>query len=106
VPNSRIKVPESAAVGESMEIRAMIMHPMENGFNFDSQGTTIPVHIITDFVCTYDGAEIVRVQLQPGLSANPYFSFYLTATRSGSVDFKWTDQDGTVTTNSAQLQVT
>ena len=104
--NSRIKVPESAAVGESIEIRAMIMHPMENGFNFDSQGTTIPVHIITDFVCTYDGAEIVRVQLQPGLSANPYFSFYLTATRSGSVDFKWTDQDGTVTTNSAQLQVT
>jgi sulfur-oxidizing protein SoxZ len=106
VLNSRIKVPESAAVGESIEIRAMIMHPMENGFNFDSQGTTIPVHIITDFVCTYDGAEIVRVQLQPGLSANPYFSFYLTATRSGSVDFKWTDQDGTVTTNSAQLQVT
>jgi sulfur-oxidizing protein SoxZ len=79
---------------------------MENGFNFDSQGTTIPVHIITDFVCTYDGAEVVRVQLQPGLSANPYFSFYLTATRSGAVDFKWTDQDGTVTTNSAQLQVT
>ena len=106
MPNSRIKVPESAAAGESIEIRAMIMHPMENGFNFDSQGTTIPVHIITDFVCTYDGAEIVRVQLQPGLSANPYFSFYLTATRSGSVDFKWTDQDGTVTTNSAQLQVT
>jgi sulfur-oxidizing protein SoxZ len=106
VPNSRIKVPESAAAGESIEIRAMIMHPMENGFNFDSQGTTIPVHIITDFVCTYDGAQVVRVQLQPGLSANPYFSFYLTATRSGPVEFTWTDQDGTVTTNSAQLQVT
>jgi sulfur-oxidizing protein SoxZ len=106
VPNSRIKVPESAAAGESIEIRAMIMHPMENGFNFDSQGTTIPVHIITDFLCTYDGAQVVRVQLQPGLSANPYFSFYLTATRSGPVEFTWTDQDGTVTTNSAQLQVT
>ena len=106
MPNSRIKVPESAAAGESIEIRAMIMHPMENGFNFDSQGTTIPVHIITDFVCTYDGAQVVRVQLQPGLSANPYFSFYLTATRSGPVEFTWTDQDGTVTTNSAQLQVT
>ncbi|MGA2563953.1 MAG: thiosulfate oxidation carrier complex protein SoxZ [Steroidobacteraceae bacterium] len=106
MPNSRIKVPESAAAGESIEIRAMIMHPMENGFNFDSQGTTIPVHIITDFLCTYDGAQVVRVQLQPGLSANPYFSFYLTATRSGPVEFTWTDQDGTVTTNSAQLQVT
>ena len=31
---------------------------------------------------------------------------YLTATRTGPVDFTWTDQDGTVTTNSAMLQVT
>lgn len=84
----------------------MIMHPMENGYNVDTQGTTIPVHIITDFVCTYDGAEVLRVQLQPGLSANPYFSFYLTATQSGSVDFVWTDQDGTMTSNSAMLLVT
>jgi sulfur-oxidizing protein SoxZ len=106
VPYSRIKVPEDAKAGENVEIRAMIMHPMENGYNFDSQGTTIPVHIITQFVCTYDGAEVVRVQLQPGLSANPYFSFYLTATRSGPVDFRWTDQDGTITTNSATLLVT
>lgn len=106
MPYSRIKVPEDAKAGENVEIRAMIMHPMENGYNFDSQGTTIPVHIITQFVCTYDGAEVVRVQLQPGLSANPYFSFYLTATRSGPVDFRWTDQDGTITTNSATLLVT
>jgi sulfur-oxidizing protein SoxZ len=104
--NSRIKVPENAKSGDNVEIRAMIMHPMENGYNVDTQGTTIPVHIITDFVCTYDGAEVLRVQLQPGLSANPYLSFYLTATKSGPVDFTWTDQDGTITTNSAPLLVT
>jgi sulfur-oxidizing protein SoxZ len=106
VANSRVKVPANAKAGDDVEIRAMIMHPMENGYNVDTQGTTIPVHIITDFVCTYDGAEVLRVQLQPGLSANPYFSFYLTATRSGSVDFAWTDQDGTMTRNSAMLLVT
>ena len=53
----------------------MIMHPMENGFDVDSQGTTIPVHIITDFVCSYDGEDVFRVRLEPGISANPYFSF-------------------------------
>jgi sulfur-oxidizing protein SoxZ len=104
--NSRVKVPASAKAGDNLEIRAMIMHPMENGYNVDTQGTTIPVHIITDFVCTYDGAEVVHIQLQPGLSANPYFSFYLTASKSGPVDFTWTDQDGTITTNSATLLVT
>jgi hypothetical protein len=55
------------------------------------------VHIITDFVCSYDGAEAFRVTLEPGLSANPYFSFFIRATRSGAVDFLWRDQDGTIT---------
>jgi len=105
MPNTRIKVPASAKAGEDVEIRAMIMHPMENGFNVDSQGTLIPVEIITDFVCEYDGAEVFRVQLQPGLSANPYFSFYLRATKSGTVAFTWTDQDGTVTKASAPITV-
>ena len=66
--NSRVKVPTNAKGGDNVEIRAMIMHPMENGYNVDTQGTTIPVLIVTEFVCTYDGAEVVRVQLQPGLS--------------------------------------
>ncbi len=83
----------------------MIMHPMENGFNVDTQGTTIPVHIITDFVCLYLGEEVVRVKLEPGLAANPYFSFYLKAERSGAVEFEWRDQDGTITRESATLNV-
>lgn len=104
--NSRIRVPATANAGDVVEIRAMVMHPMENGFRVDTQGTTIPVHIITDFVCNYDGAEVFRVRLEPGLTANPYFSFFLKATRSGAVDFAWVDQDGSVTTASAPIEVT
>lgn len=103
--NNRIKVPESAQRGEVVEIRGMIMHPMENGFNFDTQGTVIPVHIITDFICRYLGEEVVRVKLEPGLAANPYFAFYLKAKESGAVEFEWIDQDGTVTHASAVLNV-
>jgi sulfur-oxidizing protein SoxZ len=65
VANSRVKVPTSAKAGDNVEIRVMIMHPMENGYNVDTQGTASPIHIITDFVCIYDGAEVLRVQLQP-----------------------------------------
>ena len=104
--NNRFKVPENAKRGEAIEIRAMIMHPMENGFNFDTQGTTIPVHIITDFLCRYLGEDVVRVKLEPGLAANPYFSFYLEAQRSGEVEFEWTDQDGSITRAVAMLNVT
>src|SRR6201986_41923 len=101
MPNTRIKVPDTAKAGDVVEIRAVIQHPMENGFNVDSQGTTIPVEIITDFVCEYDGGEVFRVKLEPGLSANPYFSYFIRATRSGTVDFLWQDPDGSITTASA-----
>ena len=104
--NSRVKVPLSAKSGDNVEILAMIMHPMENGFRVDTQGTTIPVHIITDFVCSYDGAEAFCVTPEPGLTANPYFSFFIRATRSGAVKFLWRDQDGTITRASAPLVVT
>ena len=106
MPNTRIKVPPTAKAGEAVQIRAIIQHPMENGFRVNSQGTTIPVEIITDFVCRYDGQEVFRVKLEPGISANPYFEFFLLATRSGPVDFWWKDQDGTETTASAPLEVT
>jgi sulfur-oxidizing protein SoxZ len=103
--NTRIRLPETAAPGEIIEVRAIIQHPMENGFRLTTQGETIPVDIITDFVCTYDGTEVFRVQLEPGLSANPYFSFYLKATTTGPVDFWWKDQHGVETTAQKQLVV-
>lgn len=106
MPNTRIKVPDSAKAGDIVEIRAVIQHPMENGFNVTSAGVVIPVHIITDFFCEYDGGEVFRVKLEPGLSANPYFSFFLKATKTGPVDFHWIDQDGTKTDATATLTVT
>jgi sulfur-oxidizing protein SoxZ len=48
---TRVRVPASVKAGDIIEIRA-ILHPMENGFRVDTQGTTIPVHIITEFVCS------------------------------------------------------
>jgi len=104
--NTRIRVPESAALGDVIDIRAMIMHPMDNGYSYHTNGELIPVDIITSFTCRYLGEEVVSVTLEPGLSANPIFTFRLRATASGPVDFEWIDQHGDVTTATAHLTVT
>lgn len=104
--NFRIRVPETAITGEAVEIRAMIMHPMDNGHTWTTQGGLIPVDIITDFTCRYLGEEVLRVRLEPGLSANPIFTFRLRAVRSGMVGFEWVDQHGTATTAESWLEVT
>lgn len=104
--NTRIRVPEKAAEGEMVVVRAMLMHPMDNGFTSDTTGRIIPVNIATDFTCTYDGKEVFRAKLEPGLSANPIFTFRLRATRTAPVHFLWKDQDGAITTSVATLTVT
>lgn len=103
--NTRIRVPETAAAGEIVTIRAMLMHPMDNGFTSDTTGRIIPTNIATDFICTYDGREVFRAKLEPGLSANPIFTFKVRATRSGPVHFLWKDQDAAITTSVATLTV-
>ena len=103
--NTRIRVPELTPRGGLAEIRVMIMHPMETGFNSNSHGDLIPVDIITDFSCSFDGAEVLAIRLAPGLSANPYFSFDIRADRSGTLSFLWIDQQGVETRATAGLVV-
>ena len=103
--NPRVKVPPKAKQGDVIEIRCMVMHPMENGYNFDSQGTLLPVHLINTFVCRYSGDEVFRANLGTGISANPSLTFYTVARESGTIEFAWYDDDGSVTTARAQIEV-
>lgn len=103
---TRIAAPDQAKVGESIEIRTLIAHPMESGFRLDSVGQPIPRDIITSVVCTYAGREVFRAQLQPAIAANPYLSFFVTATVTGTLQLTWTDQHGQQAHAEHQLQVT
>lgn len=103
--NSRIKVPAKAARGEVIQIRCMVMHPMENGYRFDTQGTPIPVHLIHTLICRYNGEEVFRASLGTGMAANPYLTFYTVATESGTIEFNWHDDDDSVTTARARIEV-
>jgi thiosulfate oxidation carrier complex protein SoxZ len=106
MPNTRIKVPEQVARGEIFEIRTLIMHEMENGLRFDTTGKLIPLHIIRRFTCRYGGEEIFQVELQPGISANPYLTFCARARSTGPIEFVWEDDDGSIWRESADLRVT
>lgn len=102
----RILVPETAAAGEVIELKALIRHPMESGFRRGSRGEVIPRDIITDFVCFYDSEEIFRADFFPAVAANPFLTFYTVAMNSGTLEFRWTDQNGETWSQTAELIVT
>jgi sulfur-oxidizing protein SoxZ len=100
-----INVPPKARRGEVITLRTLISHKMESGFRYDNVGVAIPRDIITSFACTYNGEEIFRADVYPAISANPFITFHTVATESGTIEFKWTGDNGFSQTESVQISV-
>jgi sulfur-oxidizing protein SoxZ len=100
-----INVPAKARRGEVIAIKTLISHKMETGFRYSNVGDRIPRDIITDFVATYNGEEIFRAELHPAIAANPFITFHTVATESGTIEFKWTGDNGFSATEQAKITV-
>jgi sulfur-oxidizing protein SoxZ len=105
MPTPRIKIPATVAKGEVFEVKTTIDHDMESGQRKDKEGKPIPRKIINKFTCTYAGKPVFESDWAPAISANPYLSFFLTATESGAIELKWHDDDGQVYTASHAITV-
>ena len=102
----RVKVPKKAKAGEVVTIKSLISHPMETGLRKDKKtGELIPRRIINRFEVSFNGQEVVDVALEPAVSANPYFQFDMTVPESGTLTFKWTDDDGSVYETEKKIDV-
>jgi sulfur-oxidizing protein SoxZ len=100
-----VTVPKSARRGEVIEIKTLAAHAMETGFRHAQTGELIPRDIITQFVCTYNGVEIFRAELYPAMAANPLVAFTTVATESGTLEFKWTGDNGYSAAHTASITV-
>jgi len=92
--NILVNAPKTAKRGEVVEIKALIMHPMETGFRPGPNGRIIPRNIIERFTATWNGAEIFAMEMSPAIAANPFVSFFARANESGTVVLCWTGDEG------------
>jgi sulfur-oxidizing protein SoxZ len=88
--NALINAPKTAKRGDTIEIKALILHPMETGFRPGTNGRIIPRNIIEYFSARWNGEEIFKMTFSPAIAANPFVSFFTVARESGRVDFLWT----------------
>ena len=100
-----VSVPPRARRGDVIEIRTLAGHPMETGFRRTQLGELVPRDIITRFTCSYNGIEVFRAELHPAVAANPLISFTTVATESGTLEFRWTGDNGFSATQTAAIQV-
>lgn len=98
-------VPPRPKRGEIVEIRVLIQHNMETGYRTDMVGGVIPRNCINVFSCRYNGAEVFRADLSPGISANPLLQFHTVAEASGELEFSWMDDRGKQDSERARIAV-
>ncbi|MET4130406.1 thiosulfate oxidation carrier complex protein SoxZ [Roseovarius sp. MBR-6] len=92
----RIKLPKSAAAGETISIKTLINHTMESGQRKDADGNLIPRSIINRFTTEFNGQMVVDVVMEPAISTNPYFEFEAVVPEAGEFKFTWYDDDGSI----------
>jgi sulfur-oxidizing protein SoxZ len=100
-----INVPARAKRGEIIEVKTLVSHVMETGYRRTQMGAPIPRDIIRLFVCTYNDTEVFRAELHPAIAANPFIQFSTVATESGTLEFRWTGDNGFSVTESAAITV-
>ena len=100
-----VNLPRRARRGEIIEIRTLAGHDMETGFRRTQLGELIPRDIITRFTCSYNGVEVFGAELHPAMAANPLIVFSTVATESGTLEFRWTGDNGFSAAHSASISV-
>jgi sulfur-oxidizing protein SoxY len=105
VPQIRVSAPASAMKGEIVSIRTIITHPMETGLRLGNFNQYIPLRIIERFIVRSNGAEVLRVRLEPAISTNPYLAFPLLASETTTLEFEWLDTTGAIYTRTTEMVV-
>ncbi len=105
-PRPRIRLDRNEiSKGETIEVKTLISHTMESGQRRDRDGKPIPRKIINHFSCEFEGQTVFACDVEPAISANPYFQFRVKPDRSGTLTFKWIDDDGTEITATEEVIV-
>lgn len=100
-----VTLPKSVKKGDIIEIKALVGHPMETGFRPGVDGKTLPRDIIKKVQCRYLGIVVFEAEFFTSIAANPFVSFNLRATDTGSIQFTWEGDNGFIHNESQTLVV-
>ena len=100
-----INVPKTAKVGDVIEIKTLVSHPMETGYRVGLGGEMLARDIIQTFVCSFNGAQIYRAEFSPAVAANPYLTFHAMVSESGTFEFRWEGDNSFQLVETASISV-
>ena len=101
----RIRLPDSARIGEVIEVKTLVAHAMETGTRRNSEGGVVPRLLLHTFEARFAGNEVFRASLHTGTAANPFISFFMKVPGPGEFEFVWTEDGGARITERQALKL-
>ena len=81
--------------GDTVDVRVLMVHPMETGQRKDSSGNVVPMHFIQEVAVRLNGKPVLEGQISQAVSRNPVFSFRLKGAKAGDkLEIAWLDSKG------------
>lgn len=102
---ARVQLPKDIRRGQVISVQILVQHPMESGYRLDADNKKVPKNAIRSFTCRYNGEEIFRAEMSPGIAANPFLQFPIVARESGALEFAWVDDAGERGSHTAPITV-
>nr|BAM71671.1 putative sulfur oxidation protein [uncultured Aquificaceae bacterium] len=104
---SLVKInPKEYKKGDVVRVDSVVMHPMDTGLIKDKEtGKYIAAHYITTVEVYYGDEKITWMDLSGSVSANPFISFYVKATKTAPLKIVWKDNKGEVTEKVVDIKV-
>ena len=82
-------------LGDTTEVKAIIIHPMHTGRGKADSGELIPAHFIQTATVSLNDKPILDMQLGTGISKNPYLTFRVKGAKIGDkINVTWLDNLG------------
>jgi sulfur-oxidizing protein SoxZ len=98
--------PKDYKKDDLIKVNTVIMHPMDTGLVKDKEsGKYIAAYYITDVEVFYGDEKITTMKLSGSVSANPFISFYVKATKTAPLKIVWKDNKGDVTEKVIDINV-
>jgi sulfur-oxidizing protein SoxZ len=104
VGEAKILLPLSVARDAVIDVRALVVHPMDTGFFRDADGNPIPAYFVNAVTVTYGGEQVAQFEWTSGISRDPFVRFPLRAAREAAVQVVWKDNKGGVYQQSVDVK--
>ena len=90
--------------GDTVEVKALISHPMDTGLSKGADGNLIPAHYINTVKATCNGKAVLSADWGPAVSKNPFLAFrFKGAAKGDKVAITWNDTAGETRTDEAVI---